>query len=709
MPALDRIPGMPTRVRRALEGIGIDFIPYIGAIKSADIGAFNFTTTGLGTFGNLDVDTLNFNGNIISDSTGTISFDNENLTTTGNITGTIIFVNSIYSYLQEVSDKLTIKSKSDLILDPYSNIVDLLDSRLTTTGVLDGDGLTIGATGGGTITDIKDEDNMASDSQTVLATQQSIKAYVDNILSTGYVPYTGANANVDLGAYNFTTTGLGTFGTVNLTNNTALLQSDGTTLLADDGVGNLFLGEDAFNNDSGEHNVGIGYWAGFYNNTEGNVLYGDENVYVGHEAGRGAAGGNKNQGYQNVGVGYQTFFNNTTGKRNMAFGSAALLKNTTGSRNVAVGVNALRNNTTGSFNIGIGEASRYNSGSGESNVGIGMSSNYYNVSGHFNVIIGYYAGFGVSGESHSNNTFIGTNSGYGITTGGGNVFIGKDSGYRQTANSDRLIIDNQDRGSIANEESNSLIYGIFDADPANQDLYLNADVYLKADGRKLFFGAGDDVSFSFDGAALELNLTETGVNALHIGDGGTTDYTEIKADGEINLHGTARVTNALWIGAEGVRAPPITKPATYVEHGIAGAWEFSDATDDTIIATMRIPNRMDRGVAPSITLGWSSTTQSAFCEWQIEYLWRSADEDTTAGADDTLLSSTDADASVSSATAEGLVLSTFPLVAPSATDACLHLRIKRRADLVADTINGDTVELLGICLSFTSDKLGLAT
>lgn len=56
------------------------------ANTSIDIGIFDFTTTGLGTFGNLDVDTLNFNGNVISDSTGTISFDDENLTTTGIIT-----------------------------------------------------------------------------------------------------------------------------------------------------------------------------------------------------------------------------------------------------------------------------------------------------------------------------------------------------------------------------------------------------------------------------------------------------------------------------------------------------------------------------------------------------------------------------------------------------------------------------------------------
>lgn len=40
---IDRIPGMPTRVRRALEGIGSEFVPYTGAIKDTDLGAFDLT------------------------------------------------------------------------------------------------------------------------------------------------------------------------------------------------------------------------------------------------------------------------------------------------------------------------------------------------------------------------------------------------------------------------------------------------------------------------------------------------------------------------------------------------------------------------------------------------------------------------------------------------------------------------------------------
>ena len=59
------------------------YCPYTGANADVDLGAYDITTTGIGTFGNLDVDTLNLNGNVITDSTGTISFGDDDLVTTG--------------------------------------------------------------------------------------------------------------------------------------------------------------------------------------------------------------------------------------------------------------------------------------------------------------------------------------------------------------------------------------------------------------------------------------------------------------------------------------------------------------------------------------------------------------------------------------------------------------------------------------------------
>ncbi len=140
--SIDRIPKAPTRVRRALGGIGTNFVPYVGAIADIDLGAFDITTTGLITAGNLDVDTLNLNGNVISDSTGTISFANENLGTTGTISATggmLIPSNSAYLYLGEANElslihngtdsiintstgKLFLDSPSDIRLHPVRNV-----------------------------------------------------------------------------------------------------------------------------------------------------------------------------------------------------------------------------------------------------------------------------------------------------------------------------------------------------------------------------------------------------------------------------------------------------------------------------------------------------------------------------------------------------------------------------------------------------------
>ena len=61
-----------------------------------------------------------------------------------------------------------------------------------------------------TITDILDEDNMASDSATALATQQSIKAYVDAQVTAqdlDFIADTGGALNIDLDSETLTFTG----------------------------------------------------------------------------------------------------------------------------------------------------------------------------------------------------------------------------------------------------------------------------------------------------------------------------------------------------------------------------------------------------------------------------------------------------------------------------------------------------------------------
>ena len=71
--------------------------------------------------------------------------------------------------------------------------VEVTSAGIDVTGTVEFDGLS--GTGSVTVTDILDEDNMASDSATALATQQSIKAYVDSQSGAGTLAETLTGGN----------------------------------------------------------------------------------------------------------------------------------------------------------------------------------------------------------------------------------------------------------------------------------------------------------------------------------------------------------------------------------------------------------------------------------------------------------------------------------------------------------------------------------
>lgn len=192
---------------------------------------------------------------------------------------------------------------------------------------------------------------------------------------------------------------------------------------------------------------------------------------------------------------------------------------------------------------------------------------------------------------------------------------------------------------------------------------------------------------------------------LHVGDQ-ATNYMKVASDGQIGLVGTARVKDCVWIDAASIRAP-LTKSATYVAHGLNGAWSFADAVEanqETINAATKIPSNIDRSVAPSFKIAWSADGVSpGNCKWQFEYVWRALNEDTTAVAQETLTV-----VSTASATSNGLVVAEITGIdLPSSSDECLYFRITRLSADAQDTI-ADTTELLCICLEFTADKLGTA-
>jgi len=232
----------------------------------------------------------------------------------------------------------------------------------------------------------------------------------------------------------------------------------------------------------------------------------------------------------------------------------------------------------------------------------------------------------------------------------------------------------------------------------DEDYFYSADKWLFQDRIAFTQTDGNEYIDSLADGYMDYRAT----TAHRFGDG--TNQAIIKADGEINLEGTARVKRDLWISADGFKVPG-TKPAASIDYGIGDAWEFTDGTDDTLFARFKLPNDMDKSVGATFYIGWSTPTADAGnCRWQIEYLYRQADEAMDAAADATLV-----DNFAASSTAKGLVISEIGTTAvPHADDLCVTLRIKRRADEAGDTLEEDN-QLFGICMEYVSNRLGTAT
>ena len=129
----------------------------------------------------------------------------------GNTTGGTNIIASTTDKVQFRDADIFINSSADGTLDLRANTeiqittpyIDLAASNVNVDGTIDAVGVefnTLSGTGSVTVTDIVDEDNMSSNSATKLATQQSIKAYVDTQITAEDLDITdGSNSgSIDL-------------------------------------------------------------------------------------------------------------------------------------------------------------------------------------------------------------------------------------------------------------------------------------------------------------------------------------------------------------------------------------------------------------------------------------------------------------------------------------------------------------------------------
>ena len=303
------------------------------------------------------------------------------------------------------------------------------------TGVTAGTGMTGGGSSGSvTLTlDLKDEDDMASNSASHAASQQSIKAYVD--AQSGGASAIGGLDDVMMDATNFT--------------DSLLIQTDsdgsapttGTLSSASDNIG---IGKDVFASltsadrniaignlaldavTSGSDHIAIGYEALSATNNHGSIA-------IGSYAGRSMS---NTKGYSVI-IGSYSSGNSFDSEKSVAIGQNAA-STCTGDYNVVIGASAGLNLTGGVGNVFVGQDAGYNAYNGNRNIAIGQDA-YHNGWASDNIAIGKDA-LGGTVNGGEQNLAIGNYSGEAITSGDNNIVIGYDAGDSITTGSDNLVI-----------------------------------------------------------------------------------------------------------------------------------------------------------------------------------------------------------------------------------------------------------------------------
>ncbi|RLC77028.1 MAG: hypothetical protein DRJ03_27545, partial [Chloroflexi bacterium] len=252
-------------------------------------------------------------------------------------------------------------------------------------------------------------------------------------------------------------------GTSSLTFSGSLLTISGH-LAVGNGTESMLIGHGTTNGVEGTENTFLGYHAGYNNSTTapGGDSPGDRNVYIGNRAGAGETSGSDNSGSENVAVGSRALRYCTSGYENTAIGDETMQFLTTGHGNIALGNDAMQGRGTG-YPI-----------TGDSNVALGTDVFNDIDDGSYNIGIGYNAGKNIEGGDY--NLLIGHEAGYLLEDNNSNLFIGYRAGYNQTSVSNTVIIDNIARASAAEEEEESLLYGVCDANPANQIIRINGRI-----------------------------------------------------------------------------------------------------------------------------------------------------------------------------------------------------------------------------------------
>ncbi len=260
-------------------------------------------------------------------------------------------------------------------------------------------------------------------------------------------------------------------GSAEINGKLSLLFGDDNVIVGDNagnalsgGSDNTFVGEKAGNlTTTGSDNVFLGNDAGRFNTT------GSGNVFLG-----GDAGENSTTATGNIAIGRATLFQTTTETGLVAIGDSALFNNKEGiifddpidpiigggNRNIAIGTKALYANTVGAFNTAVGWMAMEANTTGYSNTAVGDIALRNNTEGIDNTGIGY-AALNANTTGNFNNA-LGAYSLSNNQTGSGNTSVGDDAMRLNTSGRVNTAVGLEAlRGNTTGEENVALGFSAF--------------------------------------------------------------------------------------------------------------------------------------------------------------------------------------------------------------------------------------------------------
>lgn len=147
---------------------------------------------------------------------------------------------------------------------------------------------------------------------------------------------------------------------------------------------------------------------------------------------------------------------------------------------------------------------------------------------------------------------------------------------------------------------------------------------------------------------------------------------------------------------------PAANPAAIAEHGLGDVIEFTDATQDAVLGSIKIPEDIDTTVQPMLQIEWSGDA-TGDARLALTYVWIASDETT----DETSGTAVTANYT-SGAVVKGLTEDNIQLAGMTSSDLYLKFKIQRIGDHTDDTVNGQDVNISDACLYYTANKLGEA-